>query len=157
MPTQAHLKCNADSELKKLSEMECTVLIERLVNVALPAPATLHWLLLIITLFIWGCITYLVYRSLAELSSIAITSLQIAGNIASTAIKESFALVREILQAISQVLTCINKALSNLFQVLQKSIMAIWAQLTRDNLSLLVALGMIIYIFPDLCNVIKDM
>jgi len=142
---------------KKLSEMECTVLIERLVNVALPAPATLHWLLLIITLFIWGCITYLVYRLLAELSSIAITSLQIAGNIASTAIKESFALVREILQAISQVLTCINKALSNLFQVLQKSIMAIWAQLTRDNLSLLVALGMIIYIFPDLCDVIKDM
>ena len=137
--------------------MECTVLIERLVNVALPAPATLHWLLLIITLFIWGCITYLVYRLLAELSSIAIASLQIAGNIASTAIKESFALVREILQAISQVLTCINKALSNLFQVLQKSIMAIWAQLTRDNLSLLVALGMIIYIFPDLCNVIKDM
>jgi len=125
--------------------------------VALPAPATLHWLLLIITLFIWGCITYLVYRLLAELSSIAITSLQIAGNIASTAIKESFALVREILQAISQVLTCINKALSNLFQVLQKSIMAIWAQLTRDNLSLLVALGMIIYIFPDLCDVIKDM
>ena len=135
----------------QLQAMECTLIIERFVNTVFPTQHSLAFL--VIALFIWGCATYTACKLLIELGSSLRVLVQTSESVVSTAITESFALLREVLHAISQALACIFLSLCNLCQVLKNAIAAIWAQLTKDNITQLVAMGMIIYIFPEL---IKD-
>ena len=137
--------------------MECTLIMERMINLALPATTLIQWPLFIITLCIWGCVTYLIRRLLIELNSATLTLFQIAYDIANIVVRESFVLTREILQVISQMLTCLYLSFFSLIQLMKVSVVEIWANLTKDNLSFLLTLTMIIYIFPDLCDVIKNM
>ena len=137
----------------QLQAMECRLIIERFLNTIFPTQHNHE--ILVMGLFIWGCATYTASKLLIELGSFLRMLVPTSEKVVSTVITESFALLREVLHAISQALVCIFLSLSNMCQVLKNAIAAIWAQLTKYNITFLVAIGMIIYTFPELRDLLR--
>ncbi len=113
----------------------------------------------IISLCIWCCVTYTFIRLIYFVGDMVIR----LGDIFIRLLEQARLFLLEVANGLFNVLTLfvteffnllreIGRSISNLCQVLQVGIMAIWAQLSRENVSLILSMSMILYVFPGFCD-----
>lgn len=160
--------CSSSTQSKS---MEYNMLILRLVNLLIPnsecssesmqraqdVVVNLYLINAIIAVFVWMCAAYIIYRVLKEFELIVVTLINVLGGVVQTIIKGVLDMLQVIFGGFSQAITFLGNAFVELCSVLKETITATWNQMTRENISLLFALGIIIYVFPELCDVFRDL
>jgi hypothetical protein len=110
----------------------------------------------IIAVFVWICAAFIIYRVLKEFGLIVVTLINVLREVVQTIIKGVLDMLQVIFGGFSQAITFLGNAFVELCSVLKEAITATWNQMTGENISLLFALGIIIYVFPELCDVFRD-
>jgi hypothetical protein len=111
----------------------------------------------VIAVFVWMCAAYIIYGMLKEFRLILIALINVLGGEMQIIVKGILDMFQRLFDGFSQIIIFWGNAFIELCSVLKEAIKAIWSQLTRENVSLLFALSIIIYVFPEICDVIRDL
>ena len=107
-------------------------------------------LISVMAIVLWICAFLLVWRVIGELGACIRAAFETAGRVMMFSVEISSA-------SLGQVFSVTWEGVLNLSVVVQNATQAIWMQLTRDNLSMLIALGCVLYVFPDVCDAVSMM